>query len=130
MGGYMNYELFRNNICEYSLTLLNKKYEVNRCGPDKFDNNSFVWYVFNLLFNIDVNNYKEINSIDSINKIDKGSVLFFNKENNSRYMGIFLGDNKFIHASDKDERVIVSNLDEYWSNIFSGYIDILKSTSC
>ena len=115
MGGYMECELFRDNICEYALTFLDKEY----------NNNEFVWYVFHLLFNIDINNCKDISSIDSFDVIPKGSVLFFSKENNSHYMGIFLGDNEFIHAN-LDKRIIVSYLDEYWKNLFVGYIDILK----
>lgn len=70
--------------------------------------------------------------------LEPGDILFFHRqslEENSptptnRYpghVGIYIGDNKFIHASSEEEKVVTSPLSEYWLSILVGSKNILSS---
>lgn len=54
----------------------------------------------------------------SLKEIRPGDLLFFKTENLGRHVGIYLGDNKFMHAS-SSRGVTISRIDrKYWKNIF------------
>jgi len=70
--------------------------------------------------------------------IRKGDVLFFHRQSladdkptpNNKYpghCGIYLGNNRFIHATRSKKRVIINNFQkcEYWLNVLVGVKDII-----
>ncbi|MCX7706194.1 MAG: LysM peptidoglycan-binding domain-containing protein [bacterium] len=52
-----------------------------------------------------------------ISAIKPGDLLFFGKKGRINHVGIYIGDNKFIHASRESGKVVIANLDEsYYQN--------------
>lgn len=47
-----------------------------------------------------------------ISAIKPGDLLFFGKKGRINHVGIYLGDNKFIHASRESGKVVIANLEE------------------
>lgn len=48
-------------------------------------------------------------------KLEEGDLVFFSsKGNNPTHVGVYVGDNKFIHAALKAKQVIVSDLNKIW----------------
>lgn len=84
--------------------------------------------------------YKEDDSKkkEYIKELNIGDLLFFHRQSlednaptpNNRYpghVGIYIGNNMFIHASSDEEKVIISPLDDYWLKVLVGSRDILSS---
>lgn len=73
-----------------------------------------------------------------IKELNIGDLLFFHRQSledngptpNNRYpghVGIYIGNNMFIHSSSDEEKVIISPLDDYWLKVLVGSRDILSS---
>lgn len=154
-------DFFRKNICDYAYTFMNKKYIFNSEGPDEFDAPGFTWYIFKVLFNLDINqdgygmdnttkqltnnlgilhSYIEDDSNKSKYLLDipKGSLVFFHTQAISDnqplatnkypgHVGIYLGDNQFIHASFKEKRIVIDSLDDYWLKKLVASRDIIAN---
>lgn len=152
---------YRNNLIEYAYTFLNKPYIWGAKGPEEFDCSGFTKYIYQVLFNIDIEengygigdttkqmtssigtltNYKEDdqNKEKYIDEINIGNLLFFHRQSldentptpNNRYpghVGIYIGNNKFIHASKDAGKIIISNLDDYWLKQLVASKDIIDS---
>lgn len=157
----MKKELYQNNIIEYAYTFLNKPYVWGAKGKEEFDCSGFTKYIYQTLFNIDIEKdgygvgdttkqmtspigilkiYKEndININNYISNINKGDLLFFHRQSlednsptpNNRYpghVGIYIGNNKFIHASKDAGKIIISKLDNYWKSILVASKNIIEA---
>ncbi len=82
--------------------------------------------------------YKEddLNKKDYLKDIQIGDLLFFHRQSleekqptpTNRYpghVGIYLGENQFIHASSDEGKVIISELNDYWLSIMVASRDII-----
>lgn len=157
----INIDLYRNNVIEYCNTFLNKKYIWGSRGPDEFDCSGFTWYIYEMLFKIDIEKngygigdttkqmtssigklkeYKEDdnNKKEYIKELKPGDLVFFHRQSledtcpkpNNRYpghVGIYIGDNKFIHASKDAKKIIISNFDDYWTKVLVASKDIISN---
>lgn len=151
----------RNEIISLALLQHNKLYKHGQNGPDTFDCAGLVWYIYNLICNIDLYNtgfglstttkimtskygknilFQENDINKNLNLIKIGDIVFFHrqslKENspteNNKYpghCGIYLGEQKFIHASIPKQKVIISDFtkNEYWLNVLVGSKDIFNN---
>lgn len=156
----ININNFRNNVKDYALTFLDKKYTWGSSGPDEFDSAGFTWYIFKILFNKDINedgygldnttkqmtnnigNLKvyiknDINKERYLKDINIGDLIFFHQKSltddkpslNNEYpghVGIYIGDNKFIHASSNAEKIVINTLDKYWLDILVASRDVVS----
>lgn len=79
----------------------------------------------------------KVNKDDDIKKIKLGDLLFFHRQSledneptiGNRYpghVGIYLDDNKFIHASFDAKKIIISELDDYWKGVLVATKDIVS----
>lgn len=109
-----------SNIAEYAMSFIGSKYEYGACGSQAFDCSGFTMYVMNK-FNIKLpHSAKAQYSLGyeiSKDQLLPGDLVFFATEDNNciTHVGIYIGDNNFVHASCKG--VIMSNLSEsYYSN--------------
>ncbi|WP_066900109.1 C40 family peptidase [Streptobacillus notomytis] len=111
--------VLRDKIIEFAKTNLNKPYSWGAIGPTKFDCSGFVNYVFSKNSSItlprvskDMANYSpKINTED----LKIGDLLFFNTSNkgkNINHVGIYIGNNEFIHASSAQKKVTISTIAE------------------
>ena len=114
-------------ILDEAFKLLGIKYVWGAVGPDKFDCSGFVSYVNNKSLNInlprvssDMATYK--NDKLGFSELQRGDLIFFDTLNKGRvsHVGIYIGDNKFIHASSgsKTKKVTISEFDSYYKNKF------------
>ena len=83
--------------------------------------------------------YKEddVNKKKYIDEINKGDLVFFHRQSleenipspENKYpghVGIYLGDNKFIHAYSDAGKVIISEFDDYWISVLVASRDIIE----
>ena len=59
-------------------------------------------------------------------KIKPGDIVYFKtySSNPVSHVGIYVGDNSFIHAPNQNENVMISKIQGYWKNTFVGFLPI------
>lgn len=152
---------FRKNTIEFAMLYLGKNYIFNACGPEEFDSPGFTYFIFQQLFNLDINEpgfgldnttkqmTNDIGNLkiyaendpqkkDYLEEIKPGDLLFFHtqskKENQPTpnnhfpgHVGLYLGDNKFIHASQEKAQIAIEELTADWQKILVASRDIFAS---
>jgi len=114
-------------VLDEAFKYLGIKYVWGAIGPDKFDCSGFVIYVIEKSLNIklprissDIADYKQDKL--GIKDLQRGDLVFFDtlKKGRVSHVGIYIGDNKFIHASSgsKSKKVTISELDDYYKKTF------------
>jgi len=101
-------------------------------GVDKrgFDCSGFTQIVYNNVFNIQLPRTTEammkLGRKISKNNLKPGDLVFFRPSRKYRHVGVFIGNNIFIHSS-TSKGIIKSNLDNpYWKKKYSFAKRILK----
>lgn len=104
-----------SEIVEYAKTFLNYKYVSGGSSPKTgFDCSGFTQYVYNHFgYSINrtastqVKNGKEISKSD----LQLGDLVFFSQGNNKvGHVGIYIGENNFIHAANAKKGVVITSL--------------------
>ncbi len=115
------------NILLYALSLNGAHYKFGGISADTgFDCSGFVSHVFQQVGLALPHNSRAISNRGeqiSQTELKPGDLVFFNTLRRAfSHVGIYLGDNRFIHASSSTSGdVMISNLNEkYWSNRFDG----------
>jgi cell wall-associated NlpC family hydrolase len=110
-----------------ALSLTGIKYKYGGSSPDTgFDCSGFVRYVFHNAANLTLPpTARAISQIGKTVKKDElqpGDLVFFNTLKHAfSHVGIYIGDNKFIHAPRTGAAVRVENMqDSYWAKRFNG----------
>lgn len=107
--------LKNKDIVEYAKTFLNYKYVSGGSSPKTgFDCSGFTKYVYNHFgYSINrtastqVKNGKEISKSD----LQLGDLVFFSQGNNKiGHVGIYIGENNFIHAANAKKGVVITSL--------------------
>jgi SH3-like domain-containing protein len=116
------------NVVSIANRSINKPYNY-KIGDAKLSNKGFITYVYKEALNENIsgsiNEIIKSGKIIDKNRVKPGDIVLFdtNKDNNPDKLGIYIGNNEFIHASRKDEKVQKDNLltelynDEYHSVI-------------
>ncbi|WP_291229285.1 C40 family peptidase [Dokdonella sp.] len=117
----------RQLLNDFSMTLRGIRYR--RGGQDPktgFDCSGFVRYVYQhtvgaLLPSNSASQYQAGTNI-ARDEMKTGDLVFFRTHGKRiSHVGIYIGDNRFIHSPSTGKRVSVSNLDEtYWARRFAG----------
>ncbi|MCL2126260.1 MAG: SH3 domain-containing protein [Oscillospiraceae bacterium] len=104
-------------IAEYALSFLGSKYVWGGTSPSGFDCSGLVTYVYKH-FGISVSRvadaqYKNNGVSVSKSQLSPGDLVFFSPGGTGTvsHVGIYIGDNEFVHASSSTTGVIVSRLD-------------------
>jgi cell wall-associated NlpC family hydrolase len=110
-----------------ALSLTGIKYKYGGNSPDTgFDCSGFVRYVFSQAANLTLPpTARAISQIGNAVKKDElqpGDLVFFNTLKSAfSHVGIYIGDNKFIHAPSSGKVVRVENMQTgYWAKRFNG----------
>ena len=131
------YDSFQNNfedeiskedeILETATLFLGTKYIWAANGPSAFDCSGFTKYVFNQI-GISLPRYSghqaNIGKKIKFSELQKGDLVFFDTTKKFKrkvnHVGIFIGDNKFIHASSAKKKVIITSFDKkkFYKNKF------------
>ena len=114
-------------VVEYAKQYLGYKYVLGKASPSEgFDCSGFTSYVFKH-FGITLSRTSGAQASNGT-KVEKsnlqlGDILIFNDSSNSRvgHVGIYIGENKFIHAANPSKGVIITSLsDSYYSARYVG----------
>lgn len=110
-----------------ALSLTGIKYRYGGSSPETgFDCSGFVRYVFSEAASIALpHNARAISQIGRIispEELQPGDLVFYNTMKSAfSHVGIYLGNNKFIHAPSSGGGIHVVNMtDNYWSKRFNG----------
>lgn len=105
----------REEIINYAKTLLGYKYKWGHSGPDLFDCSGYIYHIFKKNLDIvlprvsrDMSIFKEKKKIEDL--IPGDLVFFITSGKKINHVGIYLGNNEFIHASSAKKKVIISNM--------------------
>lgn len=109
-----------NQIAQYALQFVGYPYVWGGTTPAGFDCSGFVQYVYKQ-FGYQLNRIacdQALNGVAvDINALQPGDVLcFYSGSNYIGHVGIYIGDNKFVHASTSTTGVIISELSGYYYN--------------
>lgn len=100
-------------------------------SPSGFDCSGFIQYVFQkngiTLPRVTSDQYKVGTSVSKSNLIPGDLVFFETYKPGASHVGIYLGNNQFIHASSGQEKVMISNLTStYYTQHYIGARRVIK----
>lgn len=105
---------------------LGGKYVWGATGPNSFDCSGFTQYIYKHAYgkNIPRVSYEQAKFGQKVNREDlqPGDLIFFDTMNKGRvsHVGIYIGNNKFIHAANSRAGIIESELKGYYSKKYLG----------
>ena len=119
-----------DEIIETAKEFLGIKYIWAANGPTAFDCSGYTKYVFRK-HGITIPRYSGNQAKVGIkihySELEKGDLVFFDTENHSKskqkvnHVGIYLGNNKFIHASSAKKKVVITSLNKtFYSKRYKG----------
>lgn len=114
----------RSEVTQYAEKFIGKPYIYGAEGPEAFDCSGLTKHVYRN-FNIDLPHYTGTQwgcgSGICKNELKDGDLVFFNTTGKLSHVGIYIGNNKFIHAPSKGKTVKINSLNEpYYSQRYAG----------
>ena len=104
---------------------LGKPYVWGAEGPGSFDCSGFTQYVFKnaagkILPRVSKEQSKFGQSVNKSN-LQKGDLIFFDTDKDGvvNHVGIYMGNNEFIHASSGGKKVMISQLNSYYNSAYT-----------
>ncbi|RDY23111.1 peptidoglycan endopeptidase [Romboutsia maritimum] len=116
----------KNKITELLNKQLGKDYVWGATGPNNFDCSGLTQYIYKNALNKDIPrvSYEQAKVGKAVDKKDLqvGDLLFFDTMNKGRisHVGMYVGNDEFIHAANPKDGVIKSKLSGYYSTKFKG----------
>lgn len=112
-----------------ALEKLDCKYVFREAGPNKFDCSGLVKYCYSQ-FGIDLeHNAQAVGYDDNYQTLHYpfqfavGDLVFFDTVSSDRdacdHVGLWMGGNRFVHASSSKKKVMISEFDDYYAEKFS-----------
>lgn len=103
-------------VVDYAKTLLGKSYVYGGVGPNSFDCSGFTQYVYSKFgVNLSHSASAQANIGTTVSKanLQLGDMVFFSQGGSSiGHVGIFVGNNSFIHAANPQKGVIITSLSD------------------
>jgi len=110
-----------------ALSLTGVKYKYGGTSPETgFDCSGFVRYVFQQASDLTLPHgaraISQLGQAITVDQLQPGDLVFFNTLKTAfSHVGIYVGNNRFIHAPTNGGGVHIVNLnDEYWAKRFNG----------
>ncbi len=115
-----------STVIAAAMAQLGKRYVYGTSGPDTFDCSGFTYFAYkkvgvSLAHSAQSVGYGSGQKVDRAH-LERGDIVCFNTISDSDlsdHVGIYLGNNQFVHASSGQGRVVVSTLSGYYSENFS-----------
>jgi len=115
------------DITDQALDLIGVRYKFGGESPDNgLDCSGLVKYVFanvtGVMLPRSAREQAKVGEKVDVDELQPGDLVFFNTRRSAfSHVGIYLGDNSFIHAPRKRSNVQVANIDgKYWKKHFNG----------
>jgi len=115
------------DVAIYALGLIGVNYKFGGSSPDSgLDCSGLVRYVFQEVTGVTLpRTAREMSTLGAkvgTSELKPGDLVFFNTRQFAfSHVGIYLGDNRFVHAPSKGSDVMVSQLSQaYWQKHFNG----------
>ena len=111
---------------EIAKSYVGGKYVWGATGPNAFDCSGFTQYIYKHAYGKTIPrvSYEQAKFGQKVNKEDlqPGDLIFFDTMNKGRvsHVGIYIGNNKFIHAANSRAGIIESELSGYYSKKYLG----------
>ena len=111
-----------------ALGLLGKPYVLGHAGPEKYDCSGLTKVAYEALGTELMHSAKYVGYDDQYETVEDaadlipGDLIFFDTVADSDkcdHVGIWLGMNRFVHASSTEEKVMISRFDESWKERYS-----------
>ena len=115
-----------DSIVALAQSLIGAEYEWGAAGPDKFDNSGFVYYCFKENgITLPRKTSEMFASGTPVEREDllPGDLVFFtyNEDRSASYVGIYLGDGRFIAENNEDRPVSIHDMTlDYYTKIYVG----------
>ena len=115
-----------SKVISLAKSLLGKPYVWGAQGPSSFDCSGYTYYVLKNAANITIprvskDQSKHGTSVSKSN-LRVGDLIFFDtsgaNDGNVSHVGIYLGNNEFIHASSSKGKVVISQMSSYYNGAF------------
>lgn len=122
-------------VIDSALDKLDVPYILGATGPDAYDCSSLVQRCFadgwkqTPRLAVEIGYCESFRKIEGREKLLRGDVVCFDTESDgdlSDHVGIYLGNNRFIHASSGKGRVVVSELTGYYETHFSWGLRLIR----
>ena len=104
------------------------RYVFREAGPKKFDCSGLIKYCYSQ-FGFELEHSAQVMGYDENYRTLRypfqfavGDLIFFdtvNDRDECDHVGIWMGGNRFVHASSSKKKVMISEFDEYWRESFS-----------
>lgn len=121
-------EDIRKQITDFALTYLNTPYIWGSTGPKSFDCSGFVNYVYKEIATVQLPR-TSYNIAKLKNKVEKddlqiGDIIYFKTTKKKRisHVAIYIGDNKFVHASSAKKKVVISEIEGFYKRAYRGAV--------
>ena len=117
-------KLIRQEILNTAFSQMGVKYIYGANGNGAYDCSSYVQYVYKKSLRIDLPRVSaqqaESGRKVKINQLKAGDLVTFDtlKKGYTSHIGIYIGNNEFIHASSGYKKVVVSKLEGYYAEKF------------
>lgn len=106
-------------VAQLARTQVGKPYGWGGTGPERFDCSGLALYVYRQL-GIALPRVSSAQASMGVHvdrsELKPGDLVFFSLRSAFDHVGIFLGNNRFVHAPRRQEPVRVDNLDDAWWN--------------
>ena len=131
-----NSEEQMNNLAIYAMSLYDTPYRSGGTSrASGFDCSGFVQYVFRNSVGLPLPRtsaeMSHLGTAINTDQLRPGDLVFFNTLHNSfSHVGIYVGENRFVHAPSSGRAIMLSNLNEkYWHARYDGarHIDLKQN---
>jgi cell wall-associated NlpC family hydrolase len=123
----------RYSLVDNAKKYIGVSYHYSQSNENGFDCSGYVKYVYgNFGYTLPRSSYDQYKKSRHVkaNKAQPGDLVFFvTRGNKISHVGIYLGNNQFIHSPGKGKSVSISNLDEvYYKKHLAGFGTYLKTS--
>ena len=106
------------DIANYAKQFVGCRYVYGAAGPSSFDCSGLTMYVYKH-FGYSLSHSSKVQATQGkavTGELQPGDILVFSNDGKTvGHVGIYLGNDKFVHASDSSTGVIISNLSDSWN---------------
>lgn len=114
-----------SKLVQGALNFIGVKYRYGGTTPSGFDCSGLIYYTADKYMGIKLpriaSNMAKVGTKVSRESLKPGDLVFFNtRGRRNSHVGIYVGDNKFLHAPRTGAKVRIENISTYWSKRFNG----------